>query len=1218
MAMKTFFYKLSIFQLLLCFVLLSFLISITLSLVLVLPRVDRSLRELQETDSRTEVDMATIILEQRIRNLVLSISDLALLPVITNGIMQSGVSEGDIKNFLKNYRINGKDFPLQLLDITGRTVAAKGILTQWDSMNENTWFQKLLSEQNSFAIHLYNTESVDIISIAVPVLYDNSIKGFLLSEIELGPNTPFIEILKKVDRHIILTGGDAEIYTDITKKELEENPERYVLQERFLAQKQLKLTYIFDTLEQQSQRNVQVISVALAIIVGMLIASILLIMIGKRMLINPYKKLADSERKLKTLGAVIENAQDVVMVTDTDLATGDGPSIIYVNPAFEKLSGYSSQEVIGQSPKMLHGESTSIETRASIRKAIAEQQVFHGEILNYTKKGTPYWIEINIFPIFDERGVLIHYGAVERDITEKRAGIHKLQEMSDRLSLATTIANLGVWDMDVPSSELIWDDSMYRLYGLDAKKTKPSYDLWINSLHGEDRQKTISAFQMALDGQGLFNCAFRIMLPNGFIRHLHAIAKVQFDEQARATRIVGINRDITDTRINELHLHRTAEQAEAANRMKSEFLTNMSHEIRTPLNGIIGLTSLLLDQELDADSYHYADMVRKSGEELLILVNDILDLSKMESGKLKIDPHVFDLHGLLADFSDLMIQRCHEKSLEFHYHLAKDLPSYYLGDSNRLRQILNNLCSNAIKFTSIGSITLDISYQAESSKEYQLHFSIKDTGIGIAAEKQKLLFQRFSQADSSTSRKFGGSGLGLAICKQLVELMNGEIGFESVANQGSNFWFKVRLEQAESPSDQNDDFSIIHGKKILVVDDHIGNCEFLIRQLQQWGAEVTACLNATEALDTIKQNHQQAAPYELALLDLHMPGMNGQELGEKIRENQELNNLKLILLPSGGYQGDASVYEQLGFQAYLQKPIRRQDLLDCLLSILKDGGIDSPKLFVTRSYLRDARAYQGRILLVEDNPTNQQVALGSLRRLGCNDITVASHGKEAIVHLSQESFDLVIMDLQMPEMDGLEATRRIRNGQAGPDAIKVPIVAMTANAMSGDREQCIAGGMDDYLAKPISSNALRIILDNWLGPKVLNSNYQPPISISIQEDDSTSLAIFNEDELITRMLGSREMAAGLVIGFIDDLQQLLKDINEYLQQDNLVAVRQTAHTLKGASANMASPQLKDLALQLELAAKKGESQICQQLYQSIFDHIQELKPILEDFSGRYT
>ena len=662
------------------------------------------------------------------------------------------------------------------------------------------------------------------------------------------------------------------------------------------------------------------------------------------------------------------------------------------------------------------------------------------------------------------------------DVEERQKVEGDLELISYRLLVATQAGAIGIWDLDIIENTLVWDDQMYRLYGITPERFSGAYEAWEEGLHPDDLLAEREKLQKAIRGEAEFDTEFRVVWPDdGSIHFIKANAKVLLDKSGRAIRMIGTNSDVTERRSKEAELHLAKRNAEAAAQAKSEFLANMSHEIRTPMNAIIGMTELLLGTQQSETQREYQIMVRSSADSLLAILNDILDFSKIESGKLSLDRSAFSLRDRLGETMHLMGVRAAEKNLELAYRIETEVPEMLIGDVGRIQQILLNLVGNAIKFTDSGEVVLEGALESRTRDSVTLHFQVRDTGIGILADKREMIFDSFTQAESSTSRRFGGTGLGLAISRQLVELMNGRTWVESEPNVGSTFHFTLLLEvqQHDSAAPPSVAKELV-GKNVILVDDNDTNRLILEEMLLGWGMFPTSCAGGLEALEKLAGSSGTGA-FDVVLLDYMMPEIDGLATAREIAELLGEDAPPILMLSSTDVVHEAETLNDLGIAHRIRKPARASDLREGLVELF--GGSRANAVGEQLDVVRVEPAASMRVLVAEDGKINQILATRILENRG-HRVTLASNGLEALDRVEVADFDVILMDVQMPEMNGLEATAAIRRREESIDG-HVPIIAMTASAMKGDRERCLSVGMDDYVSKPVRPGELIAALEKF-------------------------------------------------------------------------------------------------------------------------------------------
>jgi PAS domain S-box-containing protein len=770
------------------------------------------------------------------------------------------------------------------------------------------------------------------------------------------------------------------------------------------------------------------------------------------------------------------------------------------------------------------------------------------------------------------------------DVTGLKSAVAALDSAEERLERAVRGTQDALWEFNAAEKSFWFAPRFAQMLGYDPGELGVGMDSFLDLTHVEDRERVKTDIWTHVGSDSPYDVEFRLRHNSGHYEWVRSRAQGDFDARGQSAKLAGSIQLISDRKQAEKATLEAVRVAESANRAKSDFVANMSHEIRTPMNGVLGMADLLLDTELDALQRDYAETIRDSGTSLLTVINDILDFSKVEAGKLELESLNVDLRDTFEDVSRLLSIQAHAKGLELTAQVDEKLPQFVKGDAGRIRQILLNLAGNAIKFTVKGEVSLEIKVIETGETGTTVRCEVRDTGIGIPADRLQSLFMPFMQVDSSTTRRFGGTGLGLSIVRRLVELMGGRTGVESVEGVGSLFWFTARFApvvdvvQPLFPAPPT-----IKGQRVLVVDDNTTNRKVLMGQLLLCGVDPVCASSADEALALMRQASAAGRPYDAALLDHLMPDCDGAELGRIIIQDEGIKSTRLILLTSSGQRGDGQLFAHIGFAGYLLKPVTQRDLTECLILVLANTAQSwhlQSQPMITRHALRAQRAQSGnRILLAEDNPVNQKVAMRLLEKLDYR-VDVVADGRAAVAAWQAGTFDLILMDCQMPEMDGYAATREIRRLEAGQRHI--PIVALTAHAMKGDEEKCRAAGMDDYLTKPIDRIKLDACLNRLL-PSV-GSGSMPATGEALAQLPAS----VDWRALLESIDGDTGFARELLAAFIATADRELDMIAAALGREDMTSVRESAHSLKSASANLRATAAASTAAQLETIADSGE------------------------------
>ncbi len=767
------------------------------------------------------------------------------------------------------------------------------------------------------------------------------------------------------------------------------------------------------------------------------------------------KQVEDAQARLADF---LDNANDLIQNISTD------GKFLYVNRRWKETLGYSDEEAARLTVFDLLEPECRDRCRGLFARLLAGEKIGPVQATYRAKDGHLVALEGSV-TCRVENGQAVETQGIYRDVTERRQAEREKQILAERLLLATKSAGMGIWEWRLGTDVFIWDDQMISLYGFPPDKHAVTFQEWAERVPAADAEKAAKAIKATMEEGAEYAIEFQVNLPDGGQRTLQARALVERDEQGKPIRFIGVNWDISNRKQMEVELARARDQALDATKAKSEFLANMSHEIRTPMNGVIGMTTLLAETKLDEDQRDFVNTIRTSADALLALINDILDFSKIESGKLELDLHPVELRRCIAEALDLLSQKAAEKGIDTGYQAAEDVPDCVISDGTRLRQILINLVSNAVKFTDKGGVIVRL--QPGLSPD-EWHFSVQDTGVGIPADKISRLFQSFSQADSSTTRHYGGTGLGLAICKRLVEMMGGSMRVESQPGAGSTFHFTISgkaVAQEKQPWRQPQ--AGLKGKRLLLVEDNPLNREIVEQYGRLWGMEA----ETVESLATAVQRGKTEPAFDVVMMDHQLPGADAHAQWDQLQKLAAYQTARPIVLTHTRLSGEADL------KAAVVKPIRRQQMLETIHRVIAGNGQVKEavaKKVITRLL---AEQHPGKILVADDNVVNLKVASSFLTRLGYVPDTV-SNGREVMEALALKEYDLILLDIQMPELDGYQVASAVIAKAGGGK--RPSMVALTASAMESDRQKCLAAGLDDYLPKPIRLPELEAALRKYL------------------------------------------------------------------------------------------------------------------------------------------
>jgi PAS domain S-box-containing protein len=867
--------------------------------------------------------------------------------------------------------------------------------------------------------------------------------------------------------------------------------------------------------------------------------------------------------------------------------------IRYVNDKFCELTGFSRDELYNR-PHVILTDSDYHEPEffKQIWKRIKQGKVWHGEIKNKKKSGDSFWLNGSVVPYFDDRGNPLQFISIQTDITKQKALEEELLEQTQFMDQLTSTMTQGVYAVDSEGYCTFWNKGAERILGWESEQLlgkKIEHVVYFRDKNElNDRQEIPVSSRCIYTGQTLNSDKAVFGHRNGQNIPV-SITATPLIETDIVIGSVAVFSDITEQLQYKLKLESAIVSAQQANKAKSEFLANMSHEIRTPMNGIIGMTELALDTDLNEEQRDYLEIVRDSSSSLLKIINDILDFSKIEAGKLELESIEFNLHSLLKETIQNLSLRAYEKNLELILDLSTNVPAILFGDPGRLRQVLTNLLGNAIKFTEEGEIILQVSLSKGGDRRSCIQFDVIDSGVGISPERQKSIFEAFSQEDASTSRKYGGTGLGLSISTQLIHLMDGEIWLTSELGKGSTFSFNVWCSHSEQDS-LHEKIDFLKQVRVLLVDDNDTNQKIIKNLLLTWGMDVRFAYTPEQALSLLKESKEK---FRILIVDVSVDNFTGLELIKTLKTRFSAEMGLIALVSRNPVEGSIEECRKLGVTDFIYKPLSHSDILDVLMNILGFDPDAEPDYVNPRQVQSEVKL---KILVAEDNPINQKLAVTLLTKQG-HEVTVADNGVIALKAYKNQNFDLILMDFQMPEMDGLAATREIRKIEQLTSR-HIPIVAMTANAMKEDRQSALDAGMDDYISKPIDSAKLIQLIND-----MFTSRSQEPVLEELSED--VEQVICNWEMALQRLENDLEILTAIASMFVDEYDSYLNQIQEAYQNQEWDILARELHSLKGVLMTVGSEVALSWVEDCEYLLKNKK-------IAELNDNISQIRPLVEE------